>query len=258
MAFSATTIEAFDLAPAPKTGLRLFVRGEPRYADLLRRAFPAPASWFGPYESYSSDFDYVLYAQQADETALRRFARLATEALFVTTPCDECWALSFHMTAQGRTSMGELVFKAKAYSNKGGDPEAAEQLAGRFAESFSVHPGVARCDVVTSVPANPPKEGIDLPGVLGDALATRIGRPFEPGLITKIRPTPQIKNLPNDQKAEALMGAFEPTSPMDLRRIVVVDDILRSGTTLGHMAAVAREAGAADVIGLVATKTARD
>ena len=258
MTQGGSTLGDYALGPAPKTGVRLFLKGDTRYLDLLRRAFPVPASWYGPYDSFAAQFDYVLYAQGIEDRALASYLDMAKQTLLIPSTLDECWALSHHMAPEGRSEVGQLVYDAKTYANKLGRRDAAERLCEIFSERFAAHSAVGRCDVVTSVPANPPKEGHDLPELLARATADRHGQRFDQGLLTKDYPTPQVKDLPNDEKAGALVGAFSVTRSLTGASIVVVDDVVRSGTTLGHIAAVLREAGAADVIGLVATKTMRD
>ena len=75
-------------------------------------------------------------------------------------------------------------------------------------------------------------------------------------VLVKTRPT-NIKNMPNEQKLAALEGAYGVTDRFTSSSVLLIDDLFYSGSTLGHLAALLRAAGAGTVIGLVATKTLR-
>lgn len=145
--------------PGRRIGLRLRLSGSTRYADILRRAFRPPTRWYGPYESFDPGFDYVLYAQDADESCLRGFLKFASETLLVPTAAlDECWAMAMHVGEDlQRTKVGELVYRAKTYPGKPGDAAVAGELAALMAERMLHHPLVLRADRILGVPANPPK-----------------------------------------------------------------------------------------------------
>jgi len=78
--------------------------------------------------------------------------------------------------------------------------------------------------------------------------------------VYKTRKTEQLKDLPSVQaKANALRGAFEimPDAPIQGKKIILLDDIYQSGTTLNEVANILKHKGAI-VLGLVATKTIID
>jgi ComF family protein len=76
-----------------------------------------------------------------------------------------------------------------------------------------------------------------------------------PGLLRRIKPTPQQKGLSADQRRRNVQGAFDlaPKSKINLKgkNIVLVDDVLTTGATMKACARVLRKAGAAQVHGLV-------
>ena len=250
-------LRGFELEPAPKMGLRLWLAGSPSYVRILQRAFPPPVGWYGPYGSFDRRFDSVVYVQGLEEGLLRTFLGFLETTLFIETALDEAWALDVHMTdGVHRTATGELVFRAKTYAGKQGESEAAAELATLIAERALLHPGIGRADLVVPVPANPPKEPHNLPDVLARELAGTIGRPCELGVLVKTRPT-NVKDLPNEEKLAALAGAYRVTERLDGRSVVLVDDLLHSGSTLNHLGGLLRAAGVSDIVGFVATKTLR-
>jgi len=86
-------------------------------------------------------------------------------------------------------------------------------------------------------------------------LARRLGRalgvPSDARLLLRIRDTPQQLDLPPEQRAANVRGAFaiEPARRAELRgaAVTVVDDVLTTGATLREVARVLRQAGAAQV-----------
>jgi len=68
-----------------------------------------------------------------------------------------------------------------------------------------------------------------------------------------------IKNLPLEQKVEALVGSVSvDTTKVADKTIVVVDDLYQSGLTINYIAEELRLAGAREVFGLAAVKTLRN
>lgn len=247
----------YELEPASRVGLKLAFTAPARYDDVLRRAFPPPIWWSGRYESFDRRFEGVLFVQGLDREALDAFLNFMSKTLLIPGPLDEIWALSMHTTEQGFTEMRDLVYRAKTYRGKAGDPAEAKRLAGLFADRMAQHPAIMTSDVILPIPANPPKEPHNLPDLLGEALAVKTGVPFRSDILIKARATPEIKNLPNEEKLAALRDAYETDSRLDGKKVVFVDDILYSGTTLGVVGEVLVNAGAAQTIGTVATKTLR-
>lgn len=233
----------------------LSYKGDEIYVRILRETFPAPSRWYGPYESFNPRYDRVLYVQNQNERALRKFLEFASETLSISTVLDECWALSLHMSREGRSEIGQLVYDAKTYKNKPGKISAANELATCMTDRCQGHPGISRVDCVLGVPANPPKNPYNLPEVLAESISQKLGPTLRQDLVEKSRPTPEIKNLSDESKLEVLQGAYRVQGELRNESIVIVDDLVDSGTTLSIIAEQLREHGAGKVIGLAATKT---
>lgn len=250
-------LRAYELGPGERLGLKLSYRGSPRYADVLQAAFPPPVRWYGPYEAFDQRYDGILYIQRDDEDRIRDFLAFASETLLFPTTLDECWALSGHMEAEGRSEVGELVYRAKTYVGKLGDRVAAQELSARISEQFGRHPRIRSADVIIGIPANPPKEPHNLPEVLAEDMAKTFGASPGHGILIKRRPTQEIKNLTDADKLAALEGAYEVTADLQGANVVIVDDLVFSGSTLNYVGQLLRERGAGSTIGVVATKTRR-
>jgi hypothetical protein len=254
---AVSQLRDFDLRPGSKAGLRLSIAGTKSYARVLQSAFGAPAVWYGPYDSFDKRYDYVLYVQQLTEAEIRPFLSFLTSTLMVDSVLEEAWALGMHMSDEGdRTDLGELVYRAKTYSGKPGETAAARELGDLMAARAALHPRIQLVDLVLPVPVYPPRRPHNLPDVLAERVAGAIGATYSPDGLVKTRST-DIKNLPNDEKLAALTDAFQVTKRIEGARVLLIDDLLFSGSTLGYLAGLLREAGVASVFGFVATKTLR-
>lgn len=252
-------LNAFQIGH-PASGLRLKLAGSDRYVSILRNAFPA-GQWIGPLEQvFDPGFSHVLYVHHVDQVELERFLEFCSSSLLCSTLLDELWALDWHMGERSgeRSSVGELVYQAKTYSGfHQGSAESATDLARLIAQRADAHPGIHSADLVVPVPANPRKEPHNLPDVLGREVASILNLTYADDVLTKIRPT-NVKDLALEEKLEAVRGAYRVVRAVKGKSIVLVDDILRSGTTLSVIGEELRGAGASRLIGLVATKTMRD
>lgn len=151
-----------------------------------------------------------------------------------------------------RTEIGELVHRAKDQ----GDPGAASELAERFASLATALPetpgGLPR--LVTPVP---PSDGgrPDLAAMLASSLAAAGAGEYRPSLIVKRNPTPRMRHLDPECRPEVAASAgYSAREPVAGRHIVVVDDVVLTGTTLNAVAACLHDAGAASVTAAAAAR----
>ena len=157
-----------------------------------------------------------------------------------------------------RTGIGELVHRAKDKR----DPEAASELAERFASLATALPeadgGLPR--LVVPVPSGPVPAGNgdrpDLAKMLALALAAAGAGECRPSLVVKSNPTPRMRHLEPERRADVVASAgYRAGEPVAGRHILVVDDVVLTGTTLNAVAACLRDAGAASVTAAVAART---
>jgi predicted amidophosphoribosyltransferase len=157
-----------------------------------------------------------------------------------------------------RTGIGELVHRAKDR----GDAGAASELAGRFASLATALPeasgGMPR--LVVPVPSGPVPAGDgdrpDLVAMLASSLAAAGAGECRPSLVVKSNPTPRVRHLARERRAEVVASAgYRASEPVAGRHIVVVDDVVLTGATLYAVATCLRDAGAASVTAAVAART---
>lgn len=120
-------------------------------------------------------------------------------------------------------------------------------LAGLYLETLRRElPGAY--DAVIPVPADlrRRKSGFQPQRAVASVLAHCLGVPFRPGLLRKIRSTPPQVGLTQAQRLANLDGAFAlgaRARPAGLR-VLLVDDVTTTGTTIRKCAAVLKRGGA--------------
>jgi predicted amidophosphoribosyltransferase len=180
---------------------------------------------------------------------------------------DESYALAFHrqMSSAGgheRTPIGQLVREAKPYDQAGspGDPTKARLLAAHLAEFVREHPTYQRANLMLAVPPSNPNKAFDLPTLLAEEIARATGQSVATAGLRKTRDTRPMKACRTiKEKIDNLSGAFvADPSVFRGQSVVIVDDVYETGFSLNEVGRTVRQAGAALVLGLAATKTARD
>lgn len=118
------------------------------------------------------------------------------------------------------------------------------------------------CKVTGLVPAPPSRKRPEQPVLLVAApLAQAIGVAFAPDCIKKTRDIPQLKDVHDcDRRTKLLDGAFAVDKEVTRgKRILLFDDLFRSGATLNALAALLYdERGASEVCALTPTRTRRN
>ncbi len=98
--------------------------------------------------------------------------------------------------------------------------------------------------------------GYNQAAAIARALAAQLELPVA-GLLRRRRPTPAQSRLSRAARRQNLEGAFAVTRPVLCRgrRLLLVDDVTTTGTTLETAAACLRRAGAASVTAVTAART---
>jgi len=117
-------------------------------------------------------------------------------------------------------------------------------------------------DLIVPVPLHRQKRknrGFNQVDLFAHPLARRLQLPYQPVLLTRSRPRPEKHLLTQEERWEAVRGAFAMRrgSRVDNLRVLLLDDVMTTGATLDACARTLREAGARSVLGLTIARAAR-
>jgi ComF family protein len=152
----------------------------------------------------------------------------------------------------------EIIHRLKHHTGDG----LAEVLGGLWARHAEPRLRPLSAELVIPVPLHWLRRlwrGYNQSQPLAQALASRLGLPCRPHLLRRIRATPeQKKQSPTDRRIH-LAGAFEAQPHPDLhgRKVLLVDDVMTTGSTASDAARALRRAGAAAVIVAVLARADR-
>lgn len=165
--------------------------------------------------------------------------------------CDTCMRGFAFTRAYAAFPYAKLRKSIHLYKFEGGK-ELGIPLGRMMADYLLLyHPALAgELDLILGVPLHPKKEkkrGFDQTRILCEGIAARMGLPYLPhGLYRKRHTAPQSLLSPQERK-ENLKDAFGTDMDFTGKRILLVDDIITSGTTCNECAKVLYRAGAAEV-----------
>lgn len=129
----------------------------------------------------------------------------------------------------------------------GGRKDGLRAFAGWMLEAA---PFVAEADQILPVPLHRSRlwqRGYNQAGWLAQALAKRVGRPYNPLLLQRKRATPSQNGLSASGRKRNVAGAFHVVQKVIGQSLVLVDDVMTTGATLQACAAVLKRAGAVRV-----------
>ena len=145
-----------------------------------------------------------------------------------------------------------------------GDERLGKRLGELLASPWEQLPRVAELDLplIVPVPLHPVRRrerGFNQSDLLAAGLARALGRSagrraarVDRACLRRKRPTPPQTGLSVAARRQNLRGAFEVVEPSAVRGrcIVLVDDVMTTGTTLSACARALKRAGAAQVMGV--------
>ena len=130
-------------------------------------------------------------------------------------------------------------------------------LAPFFARSLASR-ALAEVDIVLPMPLHPRRlaqRGFNQALEIARDLARRTGATLEPRGARRTRDTIPQTDLPYEERARNIRGAFASDLDLSGKAVAVVDDVMTTGATLNELAGVLKRAGAAGVHNLVIARS---
>lgn len=125
---------------------------------------------------------------------------------------------------------------------------------------ISALPQEIDADLIVPVPLHPARlraREFNQSLLLADQLSHHLARPVSVRNLIRVAPTDPQTTLTRQARLRNLRNAFEIRRPQDLaeKRVLLVDDVFTTGTTLNECAKTLRKAGAGPVFALTLART---
>lgn len=139
----------------------------------------------------------------------------------------------------------------------------AEDFAAAMEASFRKKHDAAAVDLVTPVPLHRNRlveRGYNQAGLIAKAFARRIGRVCDETSLARLRDTEHQSRSSGDERRKNLKGAFRVVEPSLVRgrTVVLIDDVMTTGSTLDECTEALVAGGAYRVIPFVLAKALMD
>ena len=150
-----------------------------------------------------------------------------------------------------RTEMGELLFRLKYRSDETAVNELVE-AASSFIRKWAVKPSI-----IITVPLTKAYRKLQPVARLADGLGARLKIPVAHDAIRKQKQFAELKNVYDaEERRRLLEGAFDiNSSRVKGHRVLLVDDLYRSGATMNAIADALQRSGAIAVFAFAFTQT---
>lgn len=134
-------------------------------------------------------------------------------------------------------------------------------LGGWLALVLAEHPALAEVDALVPVPLHSRRQrarGFNQAELLARELSRSTRLPLQARWLTRLKDTPSQTGLTRVQREENVRGAFACKAKLDIRRILLLDDVCTIGATLNACARTLKRAGAAQVEALTVARVVKE
>lgn len=99
--------------------------------------------------------------------------------------------------------------------------------------------------------------GFNQSGLLAQAISKRVGIDWSPDVLERSKSTKSLGGLSRSQRQKMVSGAFDADEYVVGRRIILVDDVFTTGSTIAACANALRKAGASGIDAIVWARVVR-
>jgi predicted amidophosphoribosyltransferase len=148
-----------------------------------------------------------------------------------------------------RSPVGELLYRLKYRGDQSAVEPLAEAAAKFLAQVWSI-------DAIIPTPPSNVRRSQPVMAV-AEAIATRLGVPVCMGGLSKVKQTPQLKDITDyDKRKEILSDAFTVDQSLTCdQKLLLFDDLFGSGATVAHIVEVLKNPGKARAVYLLTLTT---
>ncbi|WP_338809244.1 phosphoribosyltransferase family protein [Neisseria leonii] len=135
-----------------------------------------------------------------------------------------------------------------------GKIDLAAALCGMMLACPPAHLAASPPDAVLAMPLSRTRRierGFNQCDLLAEAVSRRFSLPLLPHGAVFRRPTPPQSTLPYAERRKNVHGIFRAEPNVKNRKILIIDDVFTSGSTIFELARTLRQAGAAEISGWV-------
>lgn len=178
--------------------------------------------------------------------------------VFLRDCLDLSVALSMNYSEEAeahRTPLGELEYQAKYHRNK----DAIHRLAELCVRTIRDLHFYRDADCVTAVPPKPEKQ-FDLPLILTQLISEKLCKPDLTGFFNYGGAKASMKEaeLPDKWLQWEKSSLVFKGMKLDHKKVILIDDLYQSGTSMQYVAMKLQESGAVKVCGLSLVKSWKD
>ena len=133
-------------------------------------------------------------------------------------------------------------------------------LANWFGQCLSREILAAGHDLILPLPLHPTRlqsRGFNQSAEIARTISRELGMQMNTSCLTRTRATPPQAALPLKERARNVRGAFECRDDLGGKRILLVDDVMTSGSTLRECARILKLHGATQITVVVAARALR-
>src|ERR1039458_1181305 len=161
-----------------------------------------------------------------------------------------------------RSDIGALRARAKPYGGKAATNQtkaAADQLVDRCVEFLGAMTCYKSADCVVAMPPSDPSKRYNLPKYLAKRISDATGLENLTEHIRTVERRDSIKGVALNAKFDTLLGTIEVAGDVFKgKRVILVDDLYQSGTSMNYCGLLLLRSGARKIFGLDCEKTCRN
>ncbi len=174
------------------------------------------------------------------------FCANCREVLEINLDCPECsgeFSLPVFALGHFAEPLKEIIHKFKYYGYK----KLADDLAGRLLNLYAEDMKRLKLDAIVPIPLHSYREkyrGFNQAAILSDIISRDLDIKVVHGSLVKIKRTKDQTRLSPQQREENVKGAFGVIGDvLKDNRVMIVDDVITTGTTVREAQKVLDEAG---------------